>query len=215
MHSIVSYPNRGPWGDASYPGNCSGHLVRGLIRHFRPKFVADPTEGSGTTKAVCASLGVNYWGSDLKEGFDLTAEPLLTALPWTPELVFLHPPYFKIIRYSGKVWGDRPDCRDLSQVDDWQEYLKRLYTMIEHCRSALTKGGHLAILIGDVAESGSYYSSQASILRWYPPELVEAMIIKAQHHVRSDQTEYSSNIIRIMHEYCIVLRAPGGGRAAP
>ena len=29
--SVVSYPDRGPWGDFRYRGNCSGHLVKDLI----------------------------------------------------------------------------------------------------------------------------------------------------------------------------------------
>jgi hypothetical protein len=28
--SVVSYPDRGPWGDSRYRGNCSGYLVKDL-----------------------------------------------------------------------------------------------------------------------------------------------------------------------------------------
>jgi len=34
LRSVVSYPDRGPWGDASYRGNCSGYLVKDLNGQF-------------------------------------------------------------------------------------------------------------------------------------------------------------------------------------
>lgn len=208
MHSIVSYADRGPWGDSRYPGNMSGHLVRDLIRVYRPKFVADPCEGSGTTRAVCAELRVPYFGTDLAKGFDLTTEPLSGVVPVQPNLIVLHPPYYKIIRYSGQVWGEFPDVRDLSHEDDWGMYLSRLRGMVERCRAVLAPGGHVAVLIGDVRQQGRYYSAQAALLQWYPPETIESVVIKAQHHVRSDRSTYSGRLIRIMHEYLVVLRSP-------
>lgn len=207
MLSLVSYPERGPWGDHRYPGNFSGHLVRDLISFFQPKRVADPAEGSGTTRHVCQALGVSYAGADLREGFDLGATPLSTWLPWRPDLIVFHPPYFRIIRYSGSAWGNGPDPRDLSQEDDWPRYLDRLLRMVERCREALAPGGRVAVVIGDVRDRGHYFSAQAALLGAYPPEAIETVLIKAQHHVRSDREQYSGRFIRIMHEYVVVLRA--------
>ena len=34
MNSIVSYKNRGPFGDSSYRGNCSGYVIKDLIEEF-------------------------------------------------------------------------------------------------------------------------------------------------------------------------------------
>ncbi len=42
--SVVSYPNRGPWGDPRYRGNCSGHLAKDLILRFKCQSVFDPGE---------------------------------------------------------------------------------------------------------------------------------------------------------------------------
>ena len=57
--SVVSYPNRGPWGDSKYRGNCSGHLVKDLILRFGCKSVFDPAEGSGTVRDVV--VGINQY----------------------------------------------------------------------------------------------------------------------------------------------------------
>ena len=46
--SVVSYPDRGPWGDPKYRGNCSGWLAKDLILRFKVQSVFDPAEGSGT-----------------------------------------------------------------------------------------------------------------------------------------------------------------------
>jgi len=54
--SVVSYPDRGPWGDSRYRGNCSGYLVKDLILRFGCKSVFDPAEGSGTVRDVVAGI---------------------------------------------------------------------------------------------------------------------------------------------------------------
>jgi len=54
--SVVSYPDRGPWGDSRYRGNCSGHLVKDLILRFNCRSVFDPAEGSGTVRDVVMEL---------------------------------------------------------------------------------------------------------------------------------------------------------------
>ena len=205
--SLFSAPDRGPWGSSSYPGNCTGHLVRELIAHFNAHSVADPCEGGGTTRDVCQELALRYHGFDLAAGFDLERTRLADALPSPVDLVFLHPPYFRIVRYSGHVWGAQAHSADLSQENDWGRYLARLRTWIEHALSGAAAGGHLALLVGDVHQQGAYFSAQAHVLTWFPSAQVETVIIKAQHHVRSDARPYRQGLIRILHETCIVLRA--------
>ena len=34
MQSVVSYPDRGPWGNNKYRGNMSGYLVKDIIEQF-------------------------------------------------------------------------------------------------------------------------------------------------------------------------------------
>lgn len=208
MKSIVSYVDRGPWGDATYRGNCSGHLLYDLITYYRPRHVVDPAEGSGTSQDVCAERGIPYFGFDLKTGFDLRSMNLRANLPFPVDLVFFHPPYFRILPYSGSVWGDIPHAGDLSHVKSWSEYLGGLRLMVDSCREALTPNGRVIVLIGDVRDRGSYYSAQAYFHLWFDAREIESVIIKAQHHVHSNKVNYSGRFIPILHEYCIVLRAP-------
>src|SRR6266511_4246341 len=70
LTSIVSYPDRGPWGDNRYPGNSSGYLLIDLCATYAPRAVLDPMEGGGTSRDVCADMGITYQGFDLHSGVD-------------------------------------------------------------------------------------------------------------------------------------------------
>ncbi|HMP39448.1 MAG TPA: hypothetical protein PKA05_03625, partial [Roseiflexaceae bacterium] len=89
LTSVVSYPDRGPWGDNQYPGNCSGYLLIDLCATFRPQSVLDPMEGSGTSREVCADMAIEYAGYDLHTGTDSLNDPIGTGY----DLIFWHPPY--------------------------------------------------------------------------------------------------------------------------
>src|SRR5688500_2673307 len=58
LTSLHARPGRGPYGDATYRGNCSGLLIEDLLRFFRPRTVLDPMTGGGTCRDVCSSLGI-------------------------------------------------------------------------------------------------------------------------------------------------------------
>ena len=114
MTSIVSYPTRCPeWGDYNFHGNCGGELFKELILRYRAQNIADPMMGSGTTRDVVNGLNrtfnknLQYWGSDLNAGFDLLTDPL----PGRFDFVWIHPPYWNIIRYSDG------NPQDLSQAE--------------------------------------------------------------------------------------------------
>jgi hypothetical protein len=94
MTSVVSYPVRScEWGDSRYRGNCDGRLFKDLVLRYRAKLVGDPMVGSGTTRDVIAGLnrfkraGITFWGSDLRNGFDLTRQDL----PDRFDFVWIHP----------------------------------------------------------------------------------------------------------------------------
>ena len=79
MTSVVSYPERcSQFGNSRYRGNCDGRLVKDLILRYGARKVADPMQGSGTSRDVVNGLNkykktsIRYWGGDLREGFDLT-----------------------------------------------------------------------------------------------------------------------------------------------
>ena len=74
MKSVMSFPERGKWGKSSWRGNCSGHVQKELIEHYRPKLFVDVCEGSGTSRDVCLDMGIDYRGFDLHTGTDFTAD---------------------------------------------------------------------------------------------------------------------------------------------
>ena len=210
LGSVVSYPSRcRAWGDGRYRGNCDGTLFKELVLRYRPKRVGDPMMGSGTTRDVVAGLNrhagthIDYWGADLRSGFDLSKD----RLPGLFDLIWLHPPYWNIITYS------QGDPRDLSACPDWRSFRIRLSACLIRCSDALVPGGHLAVLVGDIRKRGTYYSMAAELLRdeGLFGEL-RSIIIKVQHACASDRKVYApSPEVPIRHEYCLLFRRPRPG----
>ena len=203
--SVVSYQNRGPWGDSRYRGNCSGHLVKDLILRFNCQRVFDPAEGSETVRDVVSGINkylrrdINYEGRDLNKGWDILTNPL-------PEkqfdLVWYHPPYWDIIRYS-----DNP--KDLSKCRTLEDFEFKLNQSVERLYKALRPGGLLVILIGDRRKEGTYYALFKTLLLNKNIGELKAIIIKVQHNCSSDRTAYNSRnafLIPIKHEYCLVFQ---------
>ena len=208
MTSVVSYPQRCTlFGDNCYRGNCDGRLIKDLILRYKAKTVADPMEGSGTCRDVIKGLNqykrvnISYWGGDLKNGFDLSTE----TLPGRYDFVWLHPPYWNIIRYSTNSSGD------LSLCDDYNEFCKMLTACLKKCYDALEDGGRLAVLIGDVRRKGSYYPLIKELLN-LPFGQLRSIIIKVQHNCNSDRKSYGKlEDVPIKHEYCVVFKKPLAG----
>lgn len=205
--SIVSYPNRCPlWGDASYRGNCDGRLLKRLIIQYRPRSIADPMEGSGTSRDLVkwwnkgSNHQIAYWGGDIRLGFNL----LRDDIPGKHDLVWIHPPYWNIIRYNRHA-------DDLSSFADYDLFRDALRVCLFRCYLALNPGGRLAVLVGDVRRRGRYYPIMRDILN-LEGELgqLRSIIIKAQHRCRSDAVQYSAmEDARILHEYCLIFKRTG------
>ena len=203
--SVVSYPDRGPWGDSRYRGNCSGHLIKDLILRFSAKSVFDPAQGSGTVRDVVIGINqhlkkeIDYEGRDLKQGWNI----LTSQLPEKQfDLVFYHPPYWDIIQYS-----DNP--KDLSNSSTLEDFERRLNQSIEKLFEAVRPGGIMAVLIGDKRKSGTYYVLMRTLLINRQIGQLKALIIKVQHNCKSDRMFYNSQspfLIPIKHEYCLIFQ---------
>src|SRR5262249_23109459 len=99
LTSLYHHDDPGPWGDRSYPGNCGGALIPDLLLFFKPRSVFDPFLGSGTARQVCASLGVECTGIDIRYGQDAcsaSSYPLGRRF----DLIWAHPPYHRMKRYT-------------------------------------------------------------------------------------------------------------------
>lgn len=203
--SVVSYVDRGPWGDAKYRGNCTGHLVKDLILRFNSTSVFDPAEGGGTVRDVVSGINkylkrqVRYEGRDLKQNWDV----LTSQLPENQfDLVFYHPPYWDIIKYSS-------DAKDLSNCATLNEFEHKLNESVQRLFRVVKPNGIMAVLIGDKRKFGNYYALMRTLLMNKALGQLKAIIIKIQHHCRSDRAFYGTKnpfLIPIKHEYCLIFQ---------
>ena len=95
MQSVISFSNRGNYGDFSYRGNCSGNVLIELFKQFypdntKPKRFIEIFSGGGTGKDVAKELHIsNSLHLDLNNGWDA----LINEIPSGADFIFSHPPY--------------------------------------------------------------------------------------------------------------------------
>ena len=200
MNSIVSYENRGKWGNNQYRGNASGKLLIDLHEVYKFNQVADYMSGSFTTKDVGKDLNIVTNCYDLNIGFDLINNDIKER----NEFIYWHPPYWDIIKYSGNMYGDKPLKNDLSHISDYEEFIKAINYCLAKQYTSLENGGRMAILMADVKKNKKLYSM---LLDMNKLGTVEQIVIKKQHNCWSNIKKYiNENFIRIAHEYCLILR---------
>ena len=200
MNSIVSYENRGKWGNNQYRGNASGKLLIDLHEVYKFNQVADYMSGSFTTKDVGKDLNIVTNCYDLNIGFDLINNDIKER----NEFIYWHPPYWDIIKYSGNMYGDKPLKNDLSHISDYEEFIKAINYCLAKQYTSLENGGRMAILMADVKKNKKLYSM---LLDMNKLGTVEQIVIKEQHNCWSNTKKYiNENFIRIAHEYCLILR---------
>ena len=209
MKSVVSYPDRGSYGNNKYRGNCSGRLIADLIDQYKLHSLSDYMVGGGTTEDVCKVKNIPGTFLDLNRGFDM----MTMDIPERPENIFWHPPYGGMIIYSDKMYkaqdiinryGFDPRVNDLSRAKDWNDFVRKMnYCMLKQF-SSLEKGGRMFVLMGDWKQKGKLYSMLCDIAK---PGTLEQIIIKMEHNCVSDSKQYSNlNFVPICHEYVMVVR---------
>lgn len=196
LTSVVSYPDRGPWGDNRYPGNCSGYLLIDLCATYQPRSVLDPMEGGGTSAEVCADMGIAYVGYDLRSGTDSLRDEIGADY----DLIFWHPPY-----HDMKVYTDDP--RDLSRAGSLVAFAALLRAGYRRFFDLLAPGGRLAILMGDLRRRGRYEPLTVDVARLDRNHL-EGIIVKIQHNVSSNKVRYGGAFVPILHETLTIFRRP-------
>jgi hypothetical protein len=194
LSSVVSYPERGPWGNNRYAGNCSGFLLIDLCATYRPQRVLDPMEGGGTSREVCADMNIAYAGFDLHSGTDSLHDEIGTGY----DLIFWHPPY-----HDMKIYSEDP--RDLSRAGSLVMFQALLRSGFRRFFELLAPGGRLAILIGDLRRRGHYEPLTADVAR-LDRDSLESIIVKIQHNVSSSQTSYTGSFVPILHETLTIFR---------
>ena len=210
MKSVMSFPERGTYGDSKWRGNTSGFVIKELIEHFNPKLFVDACEGSGTSRDVCKEMGVHYVGLDLYKGQDFTKDYILTQLPRPADICFTHPPYHDMIAYSGSVYGKEILTGDTSHCRNVEEFISKSQVMLMNQREATKEGGIYCTLIGDQRGGslgkGNFRSYQADFISMMPKDELLSVAIKLQHNCLSDNRVYNGNFVPIMHEYLIMWK---------
>ncbi len=199
MNSVMSFPNRGPWGDARWRGNSSGHVYRELFEQLKPSTFCDPMVGSGTSCEVAQEMGIRNWGLDIHRGFNAIKDSILEAIGQEVDIVFGHPPYHTMVPYAN-------DPDDLSRCSSDEDFLQKMQLVMLNQREATRSGGYYGCLIGDYRRNGQYSSYQAGIICSMPKEELAAVIIKTQHNCVSDSRQYGRmKLPRILHEYLLLF----------
>lgn len=203
MNSIVSYPERGKWGNNKYRGNATGKLLIDLHTIYKFDEISDYMAGSFTTADVGKELGITTNCYDLN-GFRGKSYDLLNdEIKERNEFIYWHPPYWDIIKYSGFQYGDIPLENDLSHIKDYEKFMKAINYCLAKQFTSLEVGGRIAILMADIKKKGKLYSM---LLDMNKLGTLEQIVIKEQINCMSDNKIYNGNFIKIAHEYCLILR---------
>lgn len=218
--SVLSFPERGKWGNARYRGNCSGHVYAEIFRMLKPQTFCDPMVGGGTSIEVAREMGIEAVGLDLKDGFNILRQSVLEQLPkaWQlrggADLVLEHPAYHNMILYSGNVWGEaHPD--DLSRCVDYDDHLDKLAQAILNGRAATREGGHYGFILGDLRRRGEYMCIPSDIQAMLPRGERRAVLVKVQHNTTSEREDYGRlRYGRVTHETIVLYERRGTVYAA-
>lgn len=223
--TILSFPERGPFGDPNYRGNFSGFIPASLIYRYNAHSVSEIFAGSGTTSDVCHCLGLPYTGIDLNPSptrnniISMDILDYSIDLPdgfYTADLQILHPPYPSIngIHYSDCMWQNTKGAseHDIQEMD-WEKGMNAVNKAVMRGFSSMPKGSYQAIIVGDVRRKTNGKSTFKSMLAdlCIPGEL-EQILVKMQHNTVSSRNCYSKQrtFFLIEHEFIVVIKKPSG-----
>jgi hypothetical protein len=201
LTSLYHTAARGNYGDSRYPGNCSGELIKDLLRYFRPKRVLDPMCGSQTCRDVCDELGIDCHSKDIRFGWDACDPGSYRDLPLF-DFIWAHPPYWRQKIYTGTT-------ADLSSCPTLELFLRRYGQFIRNASGVLKPGGKLAILMGDYSdrEEGFVPLTYHTKRLCFEAGLRQCCtdIIRFSHGASSSNKVYKSSFIPGLHDTCTVF----------
>lgn len=220
LTSFMAFPNREEGGKNTWRGNCSPEVVRKIISFVRQSLperkkedflLLDPMCGSGTSGDVAEKMGIQFVQYDLnpnlkngKGGWNALRDDVEDRA----DLVFLHPPYHSIIRYSGDVWG-KPHPDDLSRCENYQDFIDKLNYVIRKMFLSLRKGGFLAVLVGDIRQKGEFHSIADDMMTI---GTMKSWIVKGQFNCMSSRRNYAGGkpFIPITTEQLVLFQKENG-----
>jgi hypothetical protein len=208
-HSVVSYPDRGPYGKSSFRGNTTGYLVRDLIETYNATAVLDPMAGSDTTGDVCRELDIPYFGYDLADGYDILRRRSQAAIrkdiredvgDQGIDFTFLHPPYWNMIEYSS-------DPKDFSN-GSYATYIRRMHDAVRFLSSVMSPSGIMAIQLADLRRHSRTWfladDTSSNMFLHGTLMIKDFRYIKVQHKTTTGGV--SDYPVKFAHEYVTILR---------
>lgn len=201
LTSLWHDPDPGRWGDRSYPGNCSGSLIRAVLRFYGVTSVYDPMTGSGTCREVCRDLGIPCVSGDIHAGQDACEPRFHEAFTFC----FIHPPYWRQKLYAA-------DTRDLSRCPTLEAFLERYALLIRSCTRAIVPGGRLAILMGDYSDREAgfvplvYHTKRLAFQAGLRQCATD--IIRFSHGASSGRKVYRSAFVPGLHDVLCIFEKP-------
>lgn len=227
--SIWSFPDRGNWAThkGDYRGNCSPYVVRNILLRYSKKgdIVLDQFLGSGTTMIEAKILerkgiGVdinNYPLSIAKERLKFgdnsesiklyrgDARKLNFINNSSIDLIFTHPPYSNIIKYSKNIEGD------LSLVN-YSEFVNDINEVASESFRVLKRNKFCCVLIGDIRVDGYIKPLGFELMNVFLDKgfLLKEIIVKEQHNTKMydywKEKSIKYNFLLIAHEYIFVFK---------
>ncbi|HEX3146817.1 MAG TPA: hypothetical protein VHR66_01875 [Gemmataceae bacterium] len=201
LTSLYHKTTRGNYGDARYPGNCSGEIIKDLLRYFQPKQVLDPMTGSGTCRDVCDELRIDCCSDDIRYGSD-ACDPKAFGGALRFDFIWAHPPYWRQKLYT-------QDPRDLSAAPTLNAFFERYGQFIRNCASSLAAGGKFAVLMGDYCDREAgfcplvYHTKRLAFDAGLRQCCTD--IIRFSHGASSSHKTYRSSFIPGLHDVCAVF----------
>jgi len=211
LTTLLSYPERSPYGDSRYRGNYDGRVLGQLVGFLQSMgikmpYVYDPMEGGKTSRDVCSALQLPYVGDDIHNGFDVVNDDFHDT---GFDLTMLHFPYWSMIDYAHNLPSEL-QSKDMSRMD-WRPFIEAVshvnYKAAAHSR-------YVAVLVGDMVVRGKgYIKSIQREMAWVGMPIRH--FTKVQHNASSFWTKYRSNakFIPIVTEHLILFKTdykPGG-----
>jgi hypothetical protein len=120
-------------------------------------------------------------------------------------LVVFHPPYFDLIHYSGRAWGDEPHPADLSAAPSLDQFIRMANEAQYAAYSHVKQGGHVAILIGSLRRQGQLYPLHRMI-NLYGELVVDG--VKVQFNTTGGRNLRTSKFPLLATEWVMVTKKP-------
>lgn len=202
LTTLISIPERGPFGNRNYRGNYAGEVLIKLIQFLqrsgiKQPYVYDPMEGGKTSREVCEYLQLPYVGADIHQGFDVVNDDFHDT---SFDLTMLHYPYWNMIDYA----ADLP--KHLQSMDMSRMGWKQFIAAVSHVNiKAAAHSRYVAVLVGDMVVKGKgYIKSIQREMAWLGDPVRH--LIKVQHNAQSYRRSYASNFIPIVTEHLILFK---------